>query len=58
MSAIAILGREVMLQRGLAGLGLDTLDQSGPEILEVNCPQKVKRDAFLTPGTKGSWLFP
>lgn len=37
MKAIAILGREVMLPRGLVGLGLDTLDKSGPEFLEV-CP--------------------
>jgi hypothetical protein len=43
-----------MLPRGLAGLGLDTLDQSGPEILEVNYPKEVKGDTFLTPGTKGS----
>jgi hypothetical protein len=35
MKAINIIGREVMLQRGLIGLGLDTLDQSGPEIREA-----------------------
>ena len=35
MPAFRILGREVMLQRGLVGLGLDTLDQSGPQIAEV-----------------------
>lgn len=32
---IAVLGREVMLPRGLIGLGIDTLDHSGPEIKEV-----------------------
>lgn len=42
MRAIAILGREVMLPRGLVGLGLDTLDQSGPEIFEVCCIGRVK----------------
>lgn len=36
MQAIAILGREVMLPRGLVGLGLDTLDHCGPEINEVS----------------------
>jgi hypothetical protein len=35
MNAIAILGREVMQPQGLNGLARDTLDQSGPEILEV-----------------------
>lgn len=35
MQAIAILGREVMLPRGLVGLGLDTLDHCGPEINEA-----------------------
>ena len=35
MKAIAILGREVMLPRGLVGLGTDTLDCSGAEIREV-----------------------
>ncbi|KAK0720816.1 protein-tyrosine phosphatase-like protein [Lasiosphaeris hirsuta] len=43
MRAIAILGREVMLPRGLVGLGLDTLDNSGPEIAET-------LNAFLSPG--------
>ncbi|KAK3359154.1 protein-tyrosine phosphatase-like protein [Lasiosphaeria hispida] len=42
MRAIAILGREVMLPRGLVGLGLDTLDNSGPEIAET-------LNAFLSP---------
>jgi protein-tyrosine phosphatase len=32
---IAILGREVMLPRGLVGLGLDTVEHSGPEIKQV-----------------------
>lgn len=32
---ISILSREVMLPRGLVGLGLDTLDQSGEEIAKV-----------------------
>ncbi|KAK0727246.1 tyrosine/serine protein phosphatase [Lasiosphaeria miniovina] len=35
MPAIAILGREVMKPRGIVGLGLDTIDQSGPEIAET-----------------------
>lgn len=35
MQAISVLGREVMLPRGLVGLGLDTLDHSGPEIAQV-----------------------
>ncbi|KIV94251.1 hypothetical protein PV10_02035 [Exophiala mesophila] len=33
--AIAILGKELMLPRGLVGLGKDTLDHSGPEIREM-----------------------
>jgi protein-tyrosine phosphatase len=33
--AISILGREVMQPRGLTGLGIDTLDNSGDEILHV-----------------------
>lgn len=33
--AISVIGKEVMLPRGLIGLGLDTLDQSGPEIRET-----------------------
>jgi protein-tyrosine phosphatase len=36
MRAIRILGREVMLPRGLVGLALDTLDNSGPEIAQVS----------------------
>ncbi|KAE9577382.1 hypothetical protein CGMCC3_g6495 [Colletotrichum fructicola] len=32
---ISILSREVMLPRGLVGLGLDTLDQSGPEVTKA-----------------------
>jgi protein-tyrosine phosphatase len=36
MRAIAILGREVMLPRGLVGLGTDTLDHCGPEINDVS----------------------
>lgn len=35
MQAIAIMGREVMLPRGLVGLGLATIDQSGLEIKEA-----------------------
>ncbi|RYO84368.1 hypothetical protein DL766_007655 [Monosporascus sp. MC13-8B] len=35
VQAISIIGREVMLPRGLVGLGLDTLDQSGREIAEA-----------------------
>ncbi|KAB5531186.1 protein-tyrosine phosphatase-like protein [Coniochaeta sp. 2T2.1] len=44
MKAIAILGREVMLPRGLVGLGTDTLDHSGAEIREA-------LECFLEPGT-------
>ncbi|KAI1622494.1 protein-tyrosine phosphatase [Exophiala viscosa] len=32
---ISVLGRELMKPRGLVGLGIDTLDHSGPEIKEV-----------------------
>jgi protein tyrosine/serine phosphatase len=32
---ISILGKELMLPRGLTGLGIDTLDHSGPEVKEV-----------------------
>ena len=35
IEAIAILGREVMLPRGLIGLGFDSIDHCGPEIAEV-----------------------
>jgi len=35
MAAISILGREVMQPRGLYGLGYDSLDHCGPEILET-----------------------
>lgn len=35
MAAISILGREVMQPRGLSGLGYDSLDHCGPEILEA-----------------------
>jgi len=35
MAAISILGREVMQPRGLYGLGYDSLDHCGPEILEA-----------------------
>jgi protein-tyrosine phosphatase len=38
MEAIAILGREVMLPRGLVGLGFDSIDHCGPEIAEVSEP--------------------
>ncbi|KAK4453787.1 protein-tyrosine phosphatase-like protein [Podospora aff. communis PSN243] len=43
MRAIRILGREVMLPRGLVGLGLDTLDKSGPEIVQA-------LNSYLEPG--------
>lgn len=36
--AISILGREVMLPRGLVGLGFDSIDLCGPEIAEVGVP--------------------
>ncbi|KAL6250507.1 hypothetical protein RBB50_002809 [Rhinocladiella similis] len=32
---VSVLGRELMQPRGLIGLGLDTLDHSGPEVREV-----------------------
>jgi len=32
---ISVLGKELMLPRGLIGLGIDTLDYSGPEIKQV-----------------------
>ncbi|KAM5377456.1 hypothetical protein ACJZ2D_004995 [Fusarium nematophilum] len=35
MEAISILGQQVMLPRGLVGLGLDTIDQSTKEIRET-----------------------
>lgn len=35
MEAISILGQQVMIPRGLVGLGLDTLDQSTREIRET-----------------------
>ncbi|CAH0053438.1 unnamed protein product [Clonostachys solani] len=35
MEAISVIGREVMLPKGLLGLGLDTMDQSGYEICEA-----------------------
>lgn len=31
---ISVLGKELMLPRGLTGLGIDTLDHSGPEVKE------------------------
>ena len=36
IEAISILGREVMLPRGLIGLGFDSIDLCGPEIAEVS----------------------
>jgi hypothetical protein len=36
--AVSILGREVMLPRGLIGLGFDSIDLCGPEIAEVDFP--------------------
>ncbi|KAK5045401.1 hypothetical protein LTR84_009265 [Exophiala bonariae] len=32
---ISVLGKELMLPRGLTGLGIDTLDHSGPEFKEI-----------------------
>lgn len=32
---ISVLGKELMQPRGLVGLGIDTLDHSGPEVREV-----------------------
>jgi protein-tyrosine phosphatase len=32
---IAVLGKEIMLPKGLIGLGIDTLEHSGPEIKQV-----------------------
>lgn len=42
IEAISILGREVMLPRGLVGLGFDSIDLCGPEIAEVG-------SSFLSP---------
>ncbi|KAK8017654.1 tyrosine serine phosphatase [Apiospora rasikravindrae] len=42
IAAIRIMSQEVMLPRGLVGMGLDTLDHSGADILEA-------LDAFLDP---------
>jgi hypothetical protein len=36
IEAISILAREVMLPRGLVGLGFDSIDLCGPEIAEVD----------------------
>lgn len=36
--AIQIISREVMVPRGLATTGLDTLDQSGPDVANVSPP--------------------
>lgn len=36
MKAIAILGREVMLPRGLTGIAIDTLDHSKVEVAQVS----------------------
>lgn len=35
IEAIAILGKEVMLPRGLIGLGIDSIDYCGPEIAQA-----------------------
>ncbi|KAK6832932.1 hypothetical protein PG995_012710 [Apiospora arundinis] len=43
IAAIRVMSQEVMLPRGLVGLGLDTLDHSGADILEA-------LDAFLETG--------
>lgn len=40
IAAIRVMSQEVMLPRGLVGMGLDTLDHSGADILEA-------LDAFL-----------
>ena len=32
---ISVLGKEIMLPKGLIGLGIDTLDHSGPEIKDI-----------------------
>ncbi|KEF63078.1 uncharacterized protein A1O9_01054 [Exophiala aquamarina CBS 119918] len=42
---ISVLGKELMLPRGLAGLGIDTLDHSGPEI----------KDFFHVLADESSW---
>jgi hypothetical protein len=41
IEAISILGREVMLPRGLVGLGFDSIDLCGPEIAEVGVTYPV-----------------
>lgn len=33
--AISVISREVMIPRGLVGMGLDTLDQSGADLADV-----------------------
>ncbi|KAH7033302.1 tyrosine/serine protein phosphatase [Microdochium trichocladiopsis] len=43
MQAISVIGREVMLPRGLIGLGILTMEQSGAEVAEA-------LRAFLQPG--------
>lgn len=35
VQGISVLGKELMLPRGLTGLGIDTLDHSGPEFKEI-----------------------
>jgi hypothetical protein len=40
--AIQIMGREVMQPLGLVGLGLVTLDESGPEIREVGAHTHIR----------------
>lgn len=39
VEAIRIMAHDVMLPRGLVGMGFDTLDQSGEEIAQVRSSQ-------------------
>jgi hypothetical protein len=67
--AINILGQQVMIPRGLVGLGLDTIDQSTREIREalslyanqaalpsiVHCTQGKDRTGNKTPYFDSCW---
>ena len=47
--AIQIISREVMVPRGLVVTGLDTLDQSGPDVANVTGPPPLPRHLPLAP---------
>jgi protein-tyrosine phosphatase len=46
--AIGIMAREVMTPRGLVGLGCDTMDYCGAEIVTVNPPLHPQQKPILT----------